>query len=618
MKAGLSTSAIASKLFLPAALFLLCFSFYLTRLTPIFMDDDSPETLTAAASLGLQHPPGYALLALSQRLGCLLPLGNIAFRINLGSACLGALNVVLVAWICLGLLRLLFPAPSGRGTVFPAWVCSLTAALTTAFSRTFWEKSLGAKGFLYLGSSTLGLLMVLCLLNHLEEMRPQGVGKPSDRWLLMAFFIFGLGFGWHWETHLLFFPILLAFGFPSFGGISLKNLGFNPMVRGAALILTGGSTLLYLPIRARLHPVLDLGAPVNFRLFLADFFRSYTSEHDLGVVSTMAGVLRHTIPWARFTQLIQTILDIQGRSILSHLEQESGGAVILLALLGILFWVQAKEYLALLALITPMILLVSALCSASWIPRCDLSSWYVDNFLLPLNWGFALMAGVGLFGLGTWWSHWGEPSRRGPWLGACLALVALPLPALLSNRPLLDFSRQVLRYDYGVNLMKSLPTNSVFFAEADEDYFTFYYLQLVEKKRPDITMIPAFTLFETWGVEQVERFHPDLGLDLRPENFPDHFSRIQAANREIVGKNLNRVPLGYSYFDGAFHRQYLNLRPNSKAIQSGIVYLLDSPLSRQAPLTPLSTLRLRHLFDCPSDTHPCLSGIRAVYGLVFR
>src|SRR5208282_1764726 len=76
---------------IPLAIFVAAFVFLLVGLNPTFYADDSPETITAAATLGVPHPPGYSLLTLLGRLASLFPLGGIPFRVNLLSAFLAAL-----------------------------------------------------------------------------------------------------------------------------------------------------------------------------------------------------------------------------------------------------------------------------------------------------------------------------------------------------------------------------------------------------------------------------------------------------------------------------------------------------------------------------------------------
>ncbi len=567
------------------------------------MDDDSPETIAAGFTLGLQHPPGYALDSLFNRCFSLLPLGGPCFRMNVGSALLASLCVVLLAALIRKTLLLLFPgrrAPSNPSLLFSA----ATGALLFAFSKTCWEKALCAKGSIYL----LGTVLIFLLLAFLLG---QDVLRPSSprRWLSLAFLVFGAGFADHWETHLVFFPIVVFFFVQiSPARASLSFPAWKELLGSLGFAILGASPLLYLPLRAHLHPDLDLGAPDSLSYFMADFFRKYTSDREVSVVQTFFQALVGHVPWRKWTDLLQFILDLQGRQISVHLWEEMKLPALLLAGLGLFAWMRSGERKILFCLLTPCLLLFLALCSASWIPPGPFARWYMDNFLMPVNWVIGFLAGVGLcFALGFF--------TQKPWIRAAFLVVAClpPLCLVLDNFRQSDLERQMIRYDYGTNLLKSLPAGSVFFAESDEDYFSLYYLQLVEHKRPDVRMIPAFTLFEPWGVEQVERQRPELGLTASSLSFSDHFQRITFAMDEIVQKNVQRIPCGFSYFDGAFHRFYLAGHPALAFRKSGLVWLFDTPPVKKVPLLALDGLRLRHWTDCPSNGHPALSGIWDIY-----
>jgi hypothetical protein len=173
--------------------------------------------------------------------------------------------------------------------------------------------------------------------------------------------------------------------------------------------------------------------------------------------------------------------------------------------------------------------------------------------------------------------------------------------------------RQTVRFDYGENLLKSLPDGSIFFAESDDDYFSLYYLQNVERRRPDIRMIPSFVLFEDWGVEQVERLRPPVGSTASGMSFPDPISRIVFASSEIVATSRGKSVCATSYFNGAFHRYYLARHPSLSARKSGVVLLLDDALSARGPFLPVSALRVRGPGENPAPRRPTLDGIRDVY-----
>src|SRR5438046_10589545 len=58
--------------------------YFLTAARDIVVGD-TPELITAAATLGVAHPPGYPLFTMLGHLFSLLPFGSIPFRLNLVS-----------------------------------------------------------------------------------------------------------------------------------------------------------------------------------------------------------------------------------------------------------------------------------------------------------------------------------------------------------------------------------------------------------------------------------------------------------------------------------------------------------------------------------------------------
>ena len=70
------------RVLIPALVFLLCLAAYLPTLNPAFRADDSPETIAACVTLGIQHPPAYPLHTLVGRAFSFVPVGAAAFRLN--------------------------------------------------------------------------------------------------------------------------------------------------------------------------------------------------------------------------------------------------------------------------------------------------------------------------------------------------------------------------------------------------------------------------------------------------------------------------------------------------------------------------------------------------------
>ena len=75
---------------------LIVFVIYMLTLSPVVYLGDSGELTVAAFSLGIPHNSGYPLYSLVGKIFCLIPLGNVGFRMNLMSSFLAALTILLV------------------------------------------------------------------------------------------------------------------------------------------------------------------------------------------------------------------------------------------------------------------------------------------------------------------------------------------------------------------------------------------------------------------------------------------------------------------------------------------------------------------------------------------
>ena len=59
------------------------FGIYLKTICPVVYLGDSGELTAAAYSLGIPHNSGYPLYCIIGKIFCLIPIGNIGFRMNL-------------------------------------------------------------------------------------------------------------------------------------------------------------------------------------------------------------------------------------------------------------------------------------------------------------------------------------------------------------------------------------------------------------------------------------------------------------------------------------------------------------------------------------------------------
>ena len=124
------------------------FLLYLHTLTPGLLMGDSGEFQTLAHLLGSTHPTGYPIYLVLAKLVTFLPIGDIAYRVNLFSALMGALTVSGVYLTG----RLL----TNRRSI------AFVGTMVLAVSPTFWSQAVIAE--VYTTGSVLFILIIILLL----------------------------------------------------------------------------------------------------------------------------------------------------------------------------------------------------------------------------------------------------------------------------------------------------------------------------------------------------------------------------------------------------------------------------------------------------------------------
>src|SRR5215831_4049984 len=81
------------------AVFLVALVTYSRTLAPTVTPTDSGELILAAYGLGVAHPPGVPLWVMLAHLASLLPVGNVAVRINFSSAVFAALACAMLTLV---------------------------------------------------------------------------------------------------------------------------------------------------------------------------------------------------------------------------------------------------------------------------------------------------------------------------------------------------------------------------------------------------------------------------------------------------------------------------------------------------------------------------------------
>ena len=190
---------------------------------------DSPMLQAAVAVLGVGHPTGYPTYTMLTHLFTYLPVGDVAYRVNLASAAYGVAAVAAIYAAGLLLSRRVVAAAAG--------------ALAFGFSEAFWSQAVIAEVY------TLNALFVALVLLSLLLWRE----RREDRILLAAGFLAGLSLTHHLSSGLLVPAGLVFVALVDWGVFSRGRL----LLAGFGTFTLGLLPLLYLPVRA------SMGAPLN-------------------------------------------------------------------------------------------------------------------------------------------------------------------------------------------------------------------------------------------------------------------------------------------------------------------------------------------------------------------
>jgi len=221
------------------------FILYLMTLAPTVLPLDRKELPDSAmlqmqaGVLGITHPTGYPTYLMLAHLFTYLPVGDVAYRVNLASAVFGALAVLAVYAAGYLLTRRAVPAAAG--------------ALTFGLGATLWSQAVVAEVY--------ALNALLISLTFLSLLRWKDTRK--DRYLLLAIFGAGLCVTNHMTSALILPAGLIFVGIVEWR----KLLEWRFALKGVAVFLLGLTPYLYLPIRAAMDAPFEGNNPTSLDRF---------------------------------------------------------------------------------------------------------------------------------------------------------------------------------------------------------------------------------------------------------------------------------------------------------------------------------------------------------------
>jgi hypothetical protein len=437
------------------------FALYAVTLAPTVLAGDGGEFQFVPYLLGVAHPTGYPLYTILGWLWShLLPVGDVAYRMNLFSAFWAALAVALLYPLTRSLLRQVFPAlsPTIRRLI------GVVASITFAVTPTLWSQAVIAEVY---GLHIFFVALIFYLLLAWGEVR-------QPRYLLLSALAFGLGLTHH-STTVLLAPAILVYMVL----IDWRVFFDWRLLLKCLLLLLGPLVLyLYIPLRAPHTAYLRLPLDEGRDLVLYE----NTLPNLLGFV--MGGPFSGSVDFA--VNLSERLT--MTWNLLRNEVSLTGVTLALVGVMGLATGVPAtgmasqeaaagsrRRRLAVLAL-TGLAYLVSVSFNLVYTIG-DIFVMYIPSYLMVCLW-MAVAAGM-VASL--------VMRSRAASVGFVLLFLALPLGLLVSNVDALDQSgNTAARTGWEGLLAEPLPPDAILISNDRNEIMPMWYFQYVDGVRPDL------------------------------------------------------------------------------------------------------------------------------------
>jgi len=414
----------------PLILTISIFTVYLGTICPTVYLGDSGELIAAAFSLGIPHGSGYPLYTLVGKLFCLIPLGNIGFRLNLMSAFFAVMTV----WLVYSLIYRISDSKVG----------AFAGGLVLAFLPVLWSQTVCAEVYTL---HTFFVALLIRLLWWWDETR-------EFSHLILFVFITGIGFGNHLQTVMLAPAVL----FIVLSGDRKALLNVKHFLLLSIFFVLALSIYVYLPVRTGAGAAIHWGDPDTLDRFLAHV-TGRSHRHGYVLTKTPLEYLVRTKEtlWFVWSQL---------------------GVILLLAVWGWLKLVSVRWRVFFVLIIvfdfvyTIFLNIISLEITAFTLPTC-----IVLAILAGIGIAHIIKAIKGIQGVGT-------GTQKAFKTASCM----IPFMFLFSNYGLCDQSRNYTAYEHAVNIFRTVGTGDILLMNGDNYVFPVIYGRIAEKMRKDVML----------------------------------------------------------------------------------------------------------------------------------
>ncbi len=475
---------------------------YLLTMNRTFGFIDKGELVAVASTLGIAHPTGYpTIMLLGYLFTKILPMREV-LALNAMAALLTAAGAGMMTLLLHDLLGRLGTSPTataapvtarkGRGRadaraagttrpevtrepIADPWrsIYAGLAALFTAFTATWWDQGNGFE--VYSLHALMMPLVTLLFLRYVDEeivrSASDTVGSKGAIGFTRRGWLFALALGLSFTNHMTTILLAPAFLVYYFWRLGLRKESFLRLLYLAPGFIVGLLPYLWLPIRASMHPRFNWGNPDTMKRFL---------DHVSG---------KQYQVWMFSSS--ETFAE-QSAYFFGNLPAELGYLGVIVALAGAARLFMTNRRLGAFALL----LFVACVVYAGGYDIMEIGPYYLTAIFAIGIWGAAGIA----------WAHERFGSRAAAPLAAALALLALAI-----NYREADESGNRMVEDMTVNVLSSMPSNAVIFSSQWDFWLAgSFYMQGVERMRPDVLVVDPELLRRSWYLDELTHNHPEF------------------------------------------------------------------------------------------------------------
>ncbi|MBN1477227.1 DUF2723 domain-containing protein [Candidatus Sumerlaeota bacterium] len=503
---------------------------YIGTLAPGAVWGDGLEFSTVVHTLGIPHPTGYPLYVMLGKVWeIILPLGTVAWRLNLLSAVFG----VVAALLLFGAVREAMPEPRDwedvpiphhwRRVMIPAGT-----ALAWGLTPAVWQTANVAEVYTLFAVFLHGLVWMM--LRNLRK--PMRWGDP------LVALVFGLSLTHH-RLILVIAPGVLVYFAVRLIRVWRERQRI-PILWALTCLLVfviGLLPILYLPLRSAMGPAINWGNPSTFKGLL------WTLRG--GEFVNMRFLADAGIPWGddlwlRIGQrlwLILSLLPGEFVPLIWRTETFAQVTIVVLTILMALGWWRSRLSLRWGLPVVGGLNLAVVTCYS--IP--DFQSYLIPTISAAWFW---IAFGV------LWITEWLERLfLRRHFLYTPLVLGLLPLWLGFRFWETCDRSHDERADLWAAGVLEQLEPHALLLTQGDGDIYALWYTQLVDGLRPDVTIFGTNFMWSGWYAtfftpEEREHLHiEDLN---RP---PDAVYFLNARVGGVIAPNLAAGRPVYSVFN---------------------------------------------------------------------